>query len=208
MENDGGHDPADGLRQALRAATRAAHHRADHHPLLAPLLGRRVAAGAYGDALVALHALHAPLEARLAAFLPEAAPPLPCRARALAHDIARLGRLAETRAAIWPTWDGAGPDSRSAYVGMRYVLEGSAQGGRVIRRLLDSSLPAACRAATAFFDGPPEVGDDPWNGFWSLGAGADPAAAAAAARRLFDEALALWDAHFDRRQPGRRRADS
>jgi heme oxygenase len=93
---------------------------------------------------------------------------------------------------------------------MRYVIEGSALGGRVIRRRLDLTLPAACRGATRFFDGEDggASGEPPsWAAFWrgvdALGP-IDAEAAAAAARRLFAEIEALWDRHLWLRRTGAR----
>jgi heme oxygenase len=146
--------------------------------------------------------LHRPVERALVAALPEADPLPPRRSEFLVADLAWLGRLAETRSSHWPDWSGAAPVDRSAYVGMRYVIEGSTLGGRVIRRQLDLTLPASGLGATRFFDGVAAGEPDPWAGFWRLVATLgpiDPEAAALAARTLFAEAEALWDAHLSLR---------
>lgn len=175
----------------LRAATRQAHRRLDHHPLTAGLVRGPLTHRGYGAILGALHALHAPLEAAFAAFHPDAPPPP--RAADLAADLQslRLGHLAGRL-----PWAGKAPASAAEYVGMRYIIEGSARGGRVIAAGLPRRLPAECRAATRFFDA--QCDDAPWAAFWSVAdrlGPVDAEEAAAAARRLFAEIMALWDLH-------------
>jgi len=199
-----------GLRATLQAAIRVPHHRIDHHPLFAPLLDSRLSPRAYGDALFALWTLHHPVEAVLRAACPVGAPPPPRRADGLAADLARLGRRADLGSSRWPAWAGTKPDGADSYVGMRYVIEGSALGGRVIRRRLDLTLPPACRGATRFFDGEDGgASGEPasWAAFWRGVDGLGPIdaeAAAVAARRLFAEIEALWDRHLWLRRAGAR----
>jgi heme oxygenase len=188
-------DTGGDLRGHLRAATKEGHHRLDHHPLVAPLVVGGLTRAGYGNALLALHALHAPLERTLTAFRPDTPPPI--RSVWLEEDLAALGRRAEADAPSLPRWNGAAPASPAAYVGMRYVIEGSALGGRVIRRQFDQILPADCHVATRFFDGFPD--DSPWQNFWRVAEALEPLSAeeaADSARQLFAEIDELWNRHL------------
>ncbi|WP_161539560.1 biliverdin-producing heme oxygenase [Paramagnetospirillum kuznetsovii] len=182
------------LREFLRAATRPAHARIDHHPLMARLVRGRLNAENYGTALSALYALHAPIEKSFGTYLsaPDFAPPR--RSVDLALDLAELGLDAS---AVAPLWVGCQPDSHAAYVGMRYVIEGSALGGAVIARQLDQRLPVALMAATRFYCRSTEA--EEWPRFWGLVTRLEPIDADLACRRavgLFSEIEALWDAHL------------
>jgi len=191
--NKADHDQ-NALRQQLREATKAAHHRIDHHPLMSPLVRDELSILQYGDALLGLYAFHAPSEAVFAAARPEVAPPR--RSAWLAEDLRRLDRGGDLAAVDLPRWNGVAPASPAEYVGMRYVIEGGALGGRALLPSLRNRLPAAGRAATVFFDGQQDPQD--WVAFWALAerlAPFDPAAAVAAAVRFFAEIEALADRH-------------
>lgn len=180
------------LRPALREATKAAHHRLDHHPLMSPLVRGSLTARSYGDALLGLHGFHAPTELACASVRPEDAPPR--RSDWLAEDLRRLGREEDLDAPDFPRWDGRVPASPAAYVGMRYVIEGSVLGGRALLPSLRERLPASCRTITAFFDGQQDA--TRWEAFWALADRLppfDPAAAIAAAVGFFAEIEALAD---------------
>jgi heme oxygenase len=128
----GASDPtSDPLRQALHQATRQAHHRIDHHPLMAPLVQGSLSAADYARALVALAALHHPIETVFRRFHPALHDSLARRSRDLAADLDCLA-TPPAPAALW--WDGRPPSCLSDYVGMRYVIEGSSLGGAGDRR--------------------------------------------------------------------------
>jgi heme oxygenase len=144
------------LRQALQRATRHAHHRINHHLLVVPLVCGELTAARYGGILSALYALHAPVEEAITRFFPAPEDSPPRRSRRLAVDIKRLGLTVPGDGALW---EGRSPTSPSEYVGMRYVIEGSALGGRVIAAQLSQRLPEQCRNAMLFFDGRADTGE-------------------------------------------------
>lgn len=75
-------------------------------------------------------------------------PPYARKGRALMQDLQQLGA---NEAVVT---QGIGPiriDSTGAYLGARYVLEGSAQGGLFIARCLEKSLPDICNEAFSFW---------------------------------------------------------
>ncbi len=114
-------------RKALRDATRDIHDRLDRAALLRPLTSPAITAGQYRTALAALHGFHAPVEARLGEG---------GRMALLRADLADLG----VDAARLPVMDGL-PDlsTPAARLAARYVLDGSAHGGRAM-------LPGITRA--------------------------------------------------------------
>lgn len=107
-------------RQALRDATQAVHDRLDHAPVLHPLTSPTLTVDQYRAALIALHGFHAPVEARIGEG---------GRLPLLRADLATLG----VDAALLPVM-GDLPDlsASPARLAARYVLDGSAHGGRAI----------------------------------------------------------------------------
>ncbi|WP_448191715.1 biliverdin-producing heme oxygenase [Azospirillum sp. sgz301742] len=107
-------------RQALRDATEDIHDRLDRAALLRPLTEPTLDTDAYRAALVALHGFHASIEAQLAEG---------GRLSLLRADLADLG----VDAAALPVMDDA-PDlsTTPARLAARYVLDGSAHGGRAM----------------------------------------------------------------------------
>lgn len=108
-------------RQALRAATRDIHERLDKAAVLQPLVRPDITAAQYRAALSVLYGFHAPVE------------------RSLGGDGARLGLLRADLATLGvdpdalPLMEGAPPlDSAPARLAARYVLDGSAHGGRAM----------------------------------------------------------------------------
>lgn len=184
------------LPAALRAATRDLHHRLDHHPRLAPLVRPDLNQAEYGQALVALHGLFAPCEARLADYLATHHPAFPyarhCRLADLEADLA-YWRLAP------PATSWAGPDlaDSASAVGCLYVLAGSALGGRVIYRQLAGSLGLDRDHGARFFHGHGDAAEAMWQEFWAFALSACPPPAiplaAAAAAGLFATLLDCLD---------------
>lgn len=190
-------DEQDILRQHLRTATREAHHRIDHHALMMPLVRGRMSTAGYGNILLALYSLHAPVEQALLAWPVRPGATLRQRSRWLAADLDQLGRSSDLDRPDLPRWTGQPPTCASSYFGMRYVIEGSALGGRVIQAQLRPRITEHCWPATRFFQGDPDGQD--WQQFWQLAANPacriDADTAAAAAVRLFADIEQLWDAH-------------
>ena len=115
-------------RQALRAATRESHDRLDKAAVLQPLVRPDITADQYARALAVLYGFHAPVE------------------RALGEGAARLALLREDLRVLGTDPDGLPEmtdlpplDSAPARLAARYVLDGSAHGGRAM-------LPGITRA--------------------------------------------------------------
>lgn len=114
------------VRQALREATRDIHERLDRAAVLRPLTSPTITADEYRDALIALHGFNAPIERALGErALGEGAE----RLDLLRADLADLGVDADSLpvAGALPALDGL-----PARLAARYVLDGSAHGGRVM----------------------------------------------------------------------------
>ncbi|WP_188262425.1 biliverdin-producing heme oxygenase [Azospirillum tabaci] len=109
------------VRQALREATRDIHERLDRAAVLRPLTSPSITADEYRDALIALHGFNAPIERALGEGTE--------RLDLLRADLADLGVDADSLpvAGSLPALDGL-PERLAA----RYVLDGSAHGGRAM----------------------------------------------------------------------------
>ena len=132
-------------RQALRDATREIHDRLDRAPLMLPLIQPTLTLGQYRTALTALHGFHAPMEARLGAG---------GRMDALRADLAELG-VDATRLPL----AGDLPDLTTlpARLAARYVLDGSAHGGRAMLPNITRTLGFDARGARFLAAAGPEV---------------------------------------------------
>lgn len=110
------------VRQALREATRDIHERLDRAAVLRPLTSPSITADEYRDALIALHGFNAPIERALGGEGTE-------RLDLLRADLADLGVDADALpvAGALPALDGL-----PARLAARYVLDGSAHGGRAM----------------------------------------------------------------------------
>ncbi|AWK86223.1 biliverdin-producing heme oxygenase [Azospirillum thermophilum] len=119
-------------REALRAATEELHGRLDHAALLLPLTRPDITLEQYRAALAALWGFHAPVERALGGPQAGEAP----RIALLRADLADLGLMADALPVVTdlPPLDGA-----PARLAARYVLDGSAHGGRAM-------LPGITRA--------------------------------------------------------------
>lgn len=131
--------------QVLRFGTAAAHRTLDQHPLLRRLLSSDLSRERYAQSLAALHGPHLRLEQQVHQSQHHAGSGLALSARGdlLQADLLELGWTAK-RVPHAP------PDpleSRAAWWGRVYVLEGSRLGGAFIARRLRSSLGgfAPCR---------------------------------------------------------------
>ncbi|MBP2291812.1 biliverdin-producing heme oxygenase [Azospirillum rugosum] len=109
------------VRHALRAATQPIHDRLDKAAILRPLTSPDITVDGYRAALVALHGFNAPLERALGG--PGE------RLDLLRADLADLGLDADAL----PVATGLPHlDRHPARLAARYVLDGSAHGGRVM----------------------------------------------------------------------------
>lgn len=110
------------VRHALRAATQPIHDRLDRAAVLRPLTGPDITTDGYRAALVALHGFNAPVERALDGSGGE-------RMALLRADLADLGLDADSL----PLADGLPDLGRPpARLAARYVLDGSAHGGRAM----------------------------------------------------------------------------
>ncbi len=180
------------LRQQLRDATKAEHHKIDHHLLMENLLRGDLNKKGYITVLNALYCLHFPIENAFLAIRHHGEFPSPMRSGWLAEDLDRMGGVAGGR-----MWSGRIPETVSGYVGMRYVIEGSAMGGKLILRHLATRLPVECRDATRFFQG--DSLDLGWKNLWEMTEQVSVVSSEAidAAKRLFDEIDVLFTHHAE-----------
>ncbi|WP_188449269.1 biliverdin-producing heme oxygenase [Sphingomonas psychrolutea] len=137
--------PAANLHDALRAATSTIHERLHHHPGLAAVQSGTIGKAAYTALLCRLYGFHQPFE-RTRKLSPE-------RTNWLNRDLIDLGvdptaLAALPRAAAFPV--NASPDY---LLSARYVVEGSALGGRGLARQLDGLLGSGVTAGRRFFTG-------------------------------------------------------
>ena len=133
------------LRDVLRSETSATHERLHGHDGLAAVAAGTIDRAAYTALLGRLYGFHQPFEL--------AAQTIPERTRWLETDLAVLGvdaaMLAELpRCTTFPAI--ASPDY---LLGARYVVEGSALGGRGLARQLDGLLGIGINAGRRFFSG-------------------------------------------------------
>lgn len=187
---------SDDLRSELRAATRDLHSLLDHHRVLAALVRPGLTLDQYGLALSALYVINRPVEENLAAFVRHSRLPFDfspyIRMPRLAADLSQQG---------WPLpavlWQGPEIPSIGAFVGCMYVLTGSALGGQVISRQIQSSLPVTPELGGRFFAGYGESTAAMWQDFLEFAAAScsdnDLPVARQAAANLFQNMLTLLD---------------
>jgi|GEM_PF-387078 len=151
-----------GLHHHLRQATKQLQRIIDHHPVLAPLLRPDLTRVQYGHALEALHSVQATAQAAILEFLARHPGLFDYASRrklpALESDLAALGRAPALFAANLPALE-----SVSALVGLLYTIEGSAQGGQHIARLVHRQ--ASADLPTAFFDSYGPLSRQRWDEF-------------------------------------------
>ena len=133
------------LRDALRSATDDVHERLHAHRGLAAVQAGTIDRSKYTALISCLYGFHRPFEvsARIA----------PNRTTWLESDLAVLGIDAEQRAALPRCAAFPEKMSREYILGARYVVEGSALGGRGLARQLDGLLGMGARAGRQFFSG-------------------------------------------------------
>ncbi len=153
------------LHAKLRQGTKLAHHRLDHHPLLMPLVRADLTAVQYGNALAALHGVHACAEPAILDFLAAAPGLFDYVARrklaAISADLQALKRLPLAAAGGMPALR-----SVAGLVGLLYTIEGATQGGRFIARNLHELPPP--HLPSVFFDGYGDQTATRWQAFWEF----------------------------------------
>jgi heme oxygenase (biliverdin-IX-beta and delta-forming) len=179
-------------RQALQASGREAHQRLHEHPVFTPLLRADLTRAQYLTALKALHGFHAPLERQAATLgLPGG------RLSALTADLAVLG-VTET-----PVECRRLPplNTRAEGLAIRWLLDGSARGGRVMAPNVARALNLGEQRGVSFFSADlQDCYDGPFESQWSVLcdvietelAAAEPRAAACRAAMMLFDALLDW----------------
>ncbi len=133
------------LLDLLRADTAVVHARLHGHPGLAAVQSGTINPSAYTELLSRLYGFHCSFE-RVAGLAPQ-------RTNWLENDLAALGVDADKRAAL-PLCAEFPETVRHEYIlGARYVVEGSALGGRGLARQLDDLLGVGVAAGRHFFCG-------------------------------------------------------
>jgi len=151
---------AAGLREALRAATSVVHERLHGHEGFAAVQAGTIDRKAYGQLLSRLYGFYRPFEA--------AAQLAPERTRWLEHDLDALGVCAASRDTL-PRCAAFPPRLSADHVlGARYVVEGSALGGRGMARQLDALLGPGVTAGRHFFSGHGAQTGSAWRDYLAL----------------------------------------
>ena len=132
------------VRQALRAATNSAHLRLHSHPALAPLGKPTLTLPEYIHALRALYGLHAASDARLAECWPER----PQRSQQLLIDLKTLGTTDDDFSIFTDMTRYANP---AAFLGARYVIDGSYFGARALSSNIKRTLGLDSKSGGAGF---------------------------------------------------------
>lgn len=141
----------------LRNATHATHIRLHGLAQFQAIADGRLDRAAYADLLRSLHAYHTAIaDAAVAGGLPHLSMS-PHRRRLLEADLASLNASPSRKQLTWTA------PSRDALYGALYVAEGSALGGRVIARQLDTLFGDAAEGRT-FFRGVSDAGPR-WRAF-------------------------------------------
>jgi heme oxygenase len=132
---------SDSVRHELRAATQAIHERLHIHPLMGPLTGPALTMDGYRRALRALYGFHLAVERRVGDD---------GRLALLRADLMALGDGPDAIDALplAPVDPGTGTPARLA---ARYVLDGSAHGGRAMLPNLRQTLGIGPERGAAFF---------------------------------------------------------
>jgi heme oxygenase len=148
-------------RAALKRATQRAHDRIEATRPMRALMGSAPDAACVRAAIRGQAAVIAALEARAARSGPALRAPFADyvpRAPLAAADLERLGA-----APTWPEAETPALDGAAAWLGFRYVVEGSSLGGALIRRRLAERAPDL--PPLGFFDPHGEARGAVWRAF-------------------------------------------
>ena len=181
------------LRELLRSATASVHERLHHHPGFAAVQAGTIDRAAYTLLLSRLYGFYRPFDA--------ASQMAPERTRWLEIDLDALGVGAAARLDL-PRCD-AFPERLSPefILGARYIIEGSALGGRGMARQLDALLGPSSIAGRRFFCGHGATTGTVWRDWLevlsAVSDSIDQRAAivdgATATFAIFEQWLAGWD---------------
>lgn len=133
------------LRDVLRSATRAIHERLHGHDGLAAVAAGMIDRATYIALLARLYGFHHPFEL--------AAQQFPERTQCLQSDLATLGADAAMLAELPRCTAFPAIASSDCLLGARYVVEGSALGGRGLARQLNGLPGPDIVAGRRFFSG-------------------------------------------------------
>jgi heme oxygenase len=184
------------LRDALRRATTDVHERLHHHSGFAAVQSGTIDHASYITLLGRLYGFYRPFEA--------AAQLDPVRTRWLDSDLDALGVSPVERARL-PRCSFPQLFSPDHSLGARYVVEGSALGGRGLARQLDGLLGPGESAGRTFFSGHEAATGAVWRDYLVL-LGAVPSSAlrrtaiidgAIATFATFEQWLSGWTKHHD-----------
>lgn len=138
--------PANDITERLRTATWPVHERLHLHPVLRPLTARQPTAEGYLGAVRALYGFVAPMERRLGGEAEGRA----ARAPLLLADIAMLD-AAGGGAELPMATDLPELPTSAARIGARWVLDGSAHGGRAMLPHLQRTLAVGPDHGASYF---------------------------------------------------------
>jgi len=161
------------IRDLLREATGETHERLHRHGGLAAVAAGTIGREAYRSLLCRLYGFHQPFE--IAAQIDQE------RTRWLEADLAALGIDAAMLAALPRCAGFSAPASPEYLLGARYVIEGSALGGRGLARQLDGLLGCGITAGRRFFSGNGHETGTAWRSYLAHLAAAPTATASRAA---------------------------
>ncbi len=147
----------DALRDSLRAETHDVHERLHRHRGLAAVQSGMIDRRAYTALLGRLYGFYRPFETADQIALD--------RTGWLESDLAALGVDSLTCAALPRCAALPSGPSCEYRLGARYVVEGSALGGRSLGRQLDGLLGAGVVAGRRFFTGHGAATGDVWRGY-------------------------------------------
>ena len=161
------------IRDLVRAATSETHERLHGHDGLAAVAAGTIGREAYRSLLCRLYGFHQPFE--LAARIDQE------RTRWLEADLAALDVDTAMMAALPRCMEFSAPASPEYLLGARYVIEGSALGGRGLARQLDGLLGCGTTGGRRFFTGNGHETGTAWRSYLAHLAAAPTATASRAA---------------------------
>jgi heme oxygenase len=185
--------PEPNLRDHLRAATSDIHERLHSHPGLAAVQSGTIGKAAYTALLSRLFGFHRPFEVT--------ANVVTIRSIWLERDLIDLGVDARSIAALPCSLSIPAQASPEYLLGARYVVEGSALGGRGLARQLDGLLGAGATAGRRFFTGHGAQTGEVWRAYLyelsssqaGLTAQAEIVAGATRTFAIFEQWLEGWN---------------
>lgn len=181
------------IRDLLHEATGETHERLHRHDGLAAVAAGTIGPEAYRSLLCRLYGFHQPFE--IAARIDQE------RTRWLEADLAAFGVDAAALAGLLRCAAFSVPASPDYLLGARYVVEGSALGGRGLARQLDRLLGCGTAAGRRFFSGHGSETGTVWRSYLARLAAAPTAAAsreaiitgATATFAIFEQWLDGWN---------------